>query len=333
MENPLVDIRPFIIEYLERKFKHDCVISSGGTEFITNSVFQEDHKHHMSINLETGLWQDFKSGKAGNFIQLYSYLEGISYKQAERAILVRSISTPVKITSYVELKQDLFIEEEFAKFTPITVETYTSNEELEELAWAFLYERKLFGGKHNTYYLCREGAFSSRLIIPFINSKGRVLFFQARALKDQKPKYLNPNKDYGINTSDILYPYSNKEPYLVICEGPVDAISLQIQGVNATCTLGCHVSHSQIKQLRSFPGKIISGYNNDAAGVRGLSSFNHTRKMFRMPEIHYCIPPKGFKDWNDMHVKEVNLKDFIEKSSKVYDDSVFMLDMLLNNEI
>lgn len=78
-------IRDYLIKKFEGKFK---LISSGRELIIPSVFFTTDDKRHMSINLETGLWQCFKSGEKGNFIHLYALLESISYKAAYRKFLV-----------------------------------------------------------------------------------------------------------------------------------------------------------------------------------------------------------------------------------------------------
>ena len=51
----------FIKDYITEKLKEDYRISSNNREMIIPSVFiDNDYKRHMSINLETGLWQCFK---------------------------------------------------------------------------------------------------------------------------------------------------------------------------------------------------------------------------------------------------------------------------------
>ena len=61
----------FIRDYFLEKFKDNYKMSSGESELIVPSVYiSDDYKRHMSINLDTGLWQCFKSGNKGNFTQL-----------------------------------------------------------------------------------------------------------------------------------------------------------------------------------------------------------------------------------------------------------------------
>ena len=85
-----------------------------------------------------------------------------------------------------------------------------------------LFDRRLFTEEdppEAEYYLCVEGRFANRIIIPF-EQDGEVYFFQARALDpEQQPKYLNPSSEMAPKGSEVLYPYDEAADELVVCEG------------------------------------------------------------------------------------------------------------------
>ena len=196
-------------------------------------------------------------------------------------------------------------------------------------AWAFLYERKLFNLETNDrkYYVSTEGRYKGRLIIPFLSDDSQIFYFQARSLGGETPKYLNPSEGWP-KPSHILYPYDTEAEHLVVCEGPLDAVSLQLQGVNATCTMGCSVSEYQVEALKEFEGKIIIGYDNDDAGKRGVSKFDYLRRLKRMADLHICHPPVEVKDWNDAHIRGRDLKGFVDWHTKKYDYDYLMNHLL-----
>jgi len=308
-------------------------MSSGESELIVPSVYiSDDYKRHMSINLNTGLWQCFKSGNKGNFIQLYAYMEGLTYNQAEADILFKEFDgqietyTPPVTTKKPPHGWATGIGELHLK--SITVEDYDSEDRLVQHAWTFLYERRLFDLEKNdrTYYVSTKGKYAGRLIIPFLENS-EIFYFQARALGDETPKYLNPTDDWP-RSSHILYPYDECANLLVVCEGPLDAISLQIQGVNATCTMGCSVSEIQVEALKDFDGKIIIGYDNDDAGKRGVGKFDYLRRLKRMADLHICHPPSEVNDWNDAHMRGQDLSGFVDYHTKKYDYDYLMNHLL-----
>ena len=279
----------------------------------------------MSINLDSGLWQCFKTGNKGNFIQLFAFLEDISYNRAEAEILFKELETPSSppIRRPKEKKKSSTKNLELVE---VTVEDYDTSRPLIQKAWAFLYERGLFNlkDKGSTFYVSE---ITGRLVIPFEDEEGELFYYQARALEGETPKYLNPSEGWP-KSSQVLYPYDEEADHVLICEGPLDAISLQNQGVNATCTMGCSVSDQQMSELQSFEGKIIIGYDNDEAGKRGVNRFDYLRRIKRMTDLYICHPPSEVKDWNEAHMKSHNLCEFIHNNTKLYDYE-YLVDHLL----
>ena len=310
-----------IIEYLTSKFEGIGKFSANEREFLIPSVFRPtDTRLKLSINTETGLWQDFLTGEVGNFIKLYAFLEDKSYHASESELLIKTLfkgdeAKLPKVKKAVEEKTIL------GDLLEVSATSHESDDPMVQAAWCFLFERKLLDLEDDrfVYFLEKSGKYKNRLIIPF--SKNDVMYyFQARALDNsQFPKYLNPSVEEGVRPSHILYPFDEEASSLTVCEGPLDAISLQLQGVNATCTMGCSVSQEQLDILKDFKGEIILGYDNDAAGTRGLEKFDRLRKGKMMSEISLCPLPKGFKDWNEAHMKDFNLKNWVDQETVKYD--------------
>ena len=315
----------YIRDYISEKFGDTGKISSNGREFIMPSLFVDnDWKLHLSINLDTGLWQDFKSGESGNFTKFYSIVENLPYRQAKAELLFKTFHLEEDIpqeATQKELIEEVTIESDLNEFSllPIGPESCDSEEEAVRNSWLFLFERKLFdleNPRPDQYYICLDGKYAGRIIIPFKKNKC-LFYFQARALDvNRTPKYLNPSSDKGVRPSTILYPFDECADHLVICEGPLDAISLQIQGINATCTLGSHLSEIQLDLLKYFPGKIILGYDNDEAGYRGIKSSDKLRKAKMMSEFYILHPPEDVKDWNEAHIKGYDLKKHLNNIQK-----------------
>jgi len=319
-----------IIEYLSSKFEGIGKFSANSKEFLIPSIFRPtDRRLKLSINTETGLWQDFLSGEVGNFVKLYAILENKSYHVAESELLIRTLfkGDEAKLPQVREVVQEKANLEDLLE---VSATSHDSDDPMVQAAWCFLFERKLLDLEDNrfVYHLATSGKYKNRLIIPF--TKDDVMYyFQARALDStQFPKYLNPAVEEGIRPSHILYPFDEGAPSLTVCEGPLDAISLQLQGVNATCTMGCSVSQEQLDILKDFEGKIILGYDNDEAGQRGIQKFDRLRKCKLMSEISLCPLPKGFKDWNEAHVKDFDLKKWVDEETVMYDYEYKILNSL-----
>ena len=312
----------YIRDYLLQNFGDSGKLSANNAEFIMPSIFiEDDWKRHMSINTDTGLWQCFKTGKKGNFIGLYAEVEGLTYLKAQTDLIIKNfdflgVEPPAKIK--VEKRK---VEIDPESLIPINIESAYDEDPHIQKAWSFMFGRKLFNEEEmedSPYYLCTEGRFNGRLIIPF-KKDGKIYYFQARALDGEEPKYLNPASEGAVKSSDVVYPFNEEEDYVVVCEGPLDAISLQLQGVNATCTIGSSCSRMQGEILKGFNGRIILGYDNDEAGQKGITRFEWLRKELRMDPFCVCYPPPKYKDWNEAHQEGFDIKSWVEENSATYD--------------
>jgi len=318
----------FIKDYLLEKLHCDFRVSSNNRELMLPSVFiDHDYKRHMSINLETGLWQCFKTGQKGNFIKLYSILEDIHYKAAESKLLFQGLESGKwdlweTTEPSVEANKDIVQKLDTSGFIPVNVHSYDSDNQLVVRAWKFLMDRRLFNLENfeeAPYYVSTEGKYRGRLIVPFKDYDGEVFFFQARSLMHGvSPKYLNPSTENGVKSSNILYPFDFEADHLCICEGPSDAISLNLAGLNATCTVGSTISNVQMQTLREFEGEIILTYDNDEAGLRGITKFDVLRKKYMVPSFSVCLAPEKYKDWNDAFINHEDLYTWVMKEKYEY---------------
>ena len=278
-----------ISEWVQNNIKEGR-LQSGGREWVCNSIIDtSDYKRHMSVNLENGLWQCFKSGETGNFYQLVSIVRGVPYHRGKEifySYCIENGQLPEESSAQIITPEIQNLE--YEEFKPI-----------EEDSPADYYVRKRNLNPARFYY-ASSGRYAGRLIIPFEDEHG-LFYFTARALGAQTPKYLNPPSEAGVKSSHVLLPYDTEstEP-LYITEGAFDAIALKECGLNATCTNGCSPSLIQIRYLREYKGPIVVAYDNDDAGREGLERFERLRKRCCMPTFNHIFPGSNFKDWNEM---------------------------------
>ena len=287
--------------------------SESGRELRVNSIFTDDDKQKMYVNLDTGLWTDFKSGEKGNFPQLISHIENVPYSSA-RAYIKRlafdaganlfDVSTLSVENKAIEVSRTVAGDlKDFLRVNP--KKDYNSTNHLKRLASKFAVSRKL---SSFDFFVGKNGRYHQRIIIPYLNEKGEPFYFQARTLANREPKYLNPSKGlYGIKTSEILYPYDTSMEYVMVTEGPLDAMTLRAAGFNATCTQGCKMSTVQAKELKGK--RVIIAYDNDESGREGFAEAKKRLLTQRNENLYSLCPPKEFKDWNDYWVASER-KDF-----------------------
>lgn len=279
-------------------------------------------KNHLWVNSETGLWQDFKTGRRGNFIQLVQYLDDISFGEAKTALM------RVALDRYsIKVEQDASKKKQVEKFqlvdffkelTLLPLNDSTRNDPRTKKAFEFLQKRGIDDSwsldKYPLYLTVAE-PYPNRIIIPYIEND-RMFFFQARALdSSQKAKYLTPSKEYGVKSGMVVYPWEIKEDitkmdynasFVFITEGPLKARYLQIKGLPATAVQGSKLGLQQARILTKRMGPdatFVLSFDNDEPGTKGQEgAYNLLVKRFGVKPTHIitCRPDANYNDWEDV---------------------------------
>ena len=135
----------------------------------------------------------------------------------------------------------------------------------DELREAFLCGKSERTGNYFDY-------FRGRLIFPIIDNFGNVIAFGGRATDDEsKPKYLNTSDTPVFKKSRNLFALnfarSSCEEYLILCEGYMDVIAVNIAGFpNAVATLGTALTAEQARIMAKYTKKVVISYDSDDAG-------------------------------------------------------------------
>ena len=160
-----------------------------------------------------------------------------------------------------------------------------------------LFESKLF----KLYNDKPCDSFYNRVMFPLVDINKHVIGFQSRSL-DPKPtekKYVNSLDSLIFHKSSFLYAmnyaYFSKENYYILCEGNMDAITLQQSGFDsAIATQGTAFNEKQVNILKRKPKKIYLCQDTDDAGVNAIISSD---KLLRKTGIEtYVIDTKPAKD-------------------------------------
>lgn len=114
--------------------------------------------------------------------------------------------------------------------------------------------------------------FRDRIMFPQIDPMGSVIGFAGRALgKNAGPKYINPTETPIFSKRKFLYAMNRasktKRPYIILCEGPMDAIACHQFGFDcAVASQGTALNEDQVSLIRQSTDRVILNYDNDAAG-------------------------------------------------------------------
>jgi len=120
--------------------------------------------------------------------------------------------------------------------------------------------------------------FRSRIMFPLADTRGRVLGFGARAMRDdQKPKYLNTSdndvyhKGLHLYGADLARAHATKAGEVILCEGYTDVIALHQAGIrNAVGLMGTALTAEQVGELARMAQTVLLALDADSAGQEAM---------------------------------------------------------------
>lgn len=183
-------------------------------------------------------------------------------------------------------------------------------------ALAFCEKRKIPSEYVKTFYYADEGKYRGRVIIPFRNDAGKIVFWQGRALYDTDCKYLSR---VG-NTALFDIATKDKDKPLIITEGPIDSMFIE----NATATVGA--SSSSMLDAELSPYRRYWLYDNDEAGQKAagqkvlnkeyvflwkkfLSEWNITGKIKDVNDVILYLNKEGKFKFKELEDYFTNVRD------------------------
>lgn len=115
--------------------------------------------------------------------------------------------------------------------------------------------------------------FFNRVIFPIVDVNNRVIGFGGRVLGDAMPKYLNSKEtilfDKSRNLYGLNFARSSRRPYLIICEGYLDVISMHQAGfTNTVASLGTAFTAAHGLLLKRYTSEVVLSYDSDGAGQK-----------------------------------------------------------------
>ena len=174
----------------------------------------------------------------------------------------------------------------------------------------------------NLYISLKDRVHKNRLIIPFINEKSHIEFYQSRTILShdkKKPKYLSK-----INSEKTLFNINSVKQdseYVYIFEGPINAFftrnSVAVAGITEGNQTFTPRQKEQLDTVLRFHKKIwvLDSQWQDTASLKKTEILLHQgEKVFLWPEKF----GRRFKDFNDIaihcNINEVK-EDFIIKNT------------------
>jgi DNA primase len=140
--------------------------------------------------------------------------------------------------------------------------------------------------------------FRARIVFPLADDRGRTLGFGARALGDEKPKYLNSPETALYHKSEALFGLhtaksaAQRADRVYVVEGYTDVLALAQAGVQETvAAMGTALTEQQLTRLSRLTRQLYLCFDADAAGLGAMSRaltlarrLDLTMYVVRMPE-------------------------------------------------
>lgn len=173
--------------------------------------------------------------------------------------------------------------------------------------------------------------FSNRIIVPILNSFGKVVAFGGRIFQNEerRPKYKNSTNTilfdksktlYGLNFAKNLKKEHNLNE-IILVEGYMDVISLGAKGIkNAVAGMGTALTEGQARELARLCKKIYVCYDGDGAGRKAAVRNVEILAAQQNTDIKIVDMPDGYDP--DDYVKEFGTDGFM----KLIDNALPLVD-------
>lgn len=321
------------------RFGEDNVLIKN-KEIRINTIFEpDDHSYHLWCSpsggkkkRKFGVFHCFKTDKKGSLVKLVQIVDN-----CDRSDALSTLEGRASIRDLEKQLEEMLDEKE--KIIPEPVKPDLSlpsecelisglgvNNWWRKKAEEYLVNRKI---PIDGLYVGTGGDYKFRIVIPYYDKNGKLIYWNGRHIGKSKLKYLGPPKEIGIGKSDVVYmagkwPDAGETVY--ICEGEFNAITLNLAEFNSVACGGKNMSENQALLLSDY--KIVLCLDRDKAGKAGtekmssiITSLETVKKSKN--KLMYVIPPVGYNDWNEFLIKnniEI-LNYYILKNQKVLDYS------------
>lgn len=325
----MIDFDSFV-RWAEERFTGQVVVK--GNEIRLNSIFTDDHKYKLWCNpsggkhhREDGCYRCFKTDKRGTLLGLVMLVDNCSYTEAKEAIACGGAPLHELERQIDEMFEQKVIEEVKPSTTIITLppETYLINDlpgfsRSRQAAERYMAGRKLPIDK---LHFCTSGKYRNRIIIPYYDRDGNLIYFNGRHIGKSDLRYLGPEKEIGVGKGDVLFLPRWPDPgsKVYVTEGEFDTLSLYRCGFNAAACGGKYLTDRHVEMLR--PYKICLSLDTDPSGFQGVIDMGNKLIGLGIRCVTYVRPPSQVKDWNELlcEYSENIVRAYVEKFEQPYD--------------
>lgn len=247
------------MSYLEKNLKSagfDVRYRAPGELKLQKCPLHKDKTPSLSINIKKNRYNCFSCGDKGSIQKLLSYF-GIG-----------NYSTPD-----IDEIEKLLTEE---SIQDIQDKPYNADE-CELLNYRYFHPYLVNRGLSKEFIISNKIGFDkkeARVTIP-IYFNNTYYGCAKRTVVDETPKI---TYNYGMPKNKIVYqPLTNtgNSEYLIVVEGPIDALKASYLNQDSVAILGCHPSNVQINHITKIANgrTIILALDNDTPGKKGIEKW------------------------------------------------------------
>jgi len=171
--------------------------------------------------------------------------------------------------------------------------------------------------------------FWNRVMFPIMDVHNHVIGFGGRVMGEGEPKYLNSPETMVFDKSRNLYGLNiartSRKPYVLLCEGYMDVISLHQAGFDmAVASLGTALTPGHASLLKRYVKEVYLTYDSDGAGVKAaLRAIPILRSVGIMTKIVHMEP---YKD-PDEFIKAVGAEAYQKRIDEAENSFLFEVRM------
>lgn len=278
-------------------------VSSSNNFWRMKALYRKSDSLSVSVNKETGWFEDFVTGQNGPLSHLVALTLGISRQDGEAYLKNMFFNQNYEVKEKEpEIKNDEKLEADFLKDLLPSYGFYKNRGISEGTLRAFNSGVKTYGKLNNRY------------VFPVFDHNNNLIGVSGRDLFDNstRPKW----KTLGKKTN-FIYPHHissqsiEDQSEVILVESIGDGLALYESGIkNFLVLFGTKISKSIILYLiRQNVQKIIIATNNDVAsavnaGLEGAQNIKkQLLKFFTEDKIIIKLPPKN--DLGDMNCREI----------------------------
>lgn len=277
-------------------------------------------RFHLKYNNGNPGFNCFNCGVHGSFIELYSYMKGISIHETIKILNKFDIKDIKNRLKTKKNKKETIKKPDFKWILKDCISDDKNTNSLYLNRYIkyikdFKIKRKI--PKEKKIYFAYKGEYEGRIIIPIFENK-KLIYFQARAISNNiEPKYKNPPlNNLSFRKENIIYNYKNfnKNKPIIITEGLLDTISI---GNQSTTILGSSITNNFIDNLLKLTNKyLILAYDNDKKGLKELTNFLINSEYSKI--MKYFLMPNELKIYKDLNEVLIDDKNNINNRNELY---------------